>query len=109
MLTAAYQATVHLVVHGLPIQAVLAGCIASFLWIQGEQRQRCPICLHRLARPVRIGTYAQTFLGWNGTESICLKGHGTLYMGHASGPDRESKTEWTGMDKTWADQFAIPR
>lgn len=104
ILATAHQITVHMVQRGLPPQLVIVGCVAAFLWAQHEQRQRCPVCLHQLARPVRVGTYAQIFLGWNGTESVCLQGHGTLYLdfetaGHAS------RAEWIGMDSTWADLF----
>ncbi len=104
VLAAAYQATYHLVVHGLPVPAVLVGCIAAFLWVQQEQRQRCPVCLHRLAHPVRVGTYAQTFLGWNGTEAICLKGHGALYVEYENA-SHTSRMEWVGMDSTWTGLF----
>lgn len=104
VLIAVHQAIIHLVLHGLPLQAVIVGCSAAFLWVQREQRNRCPVCLHRLAHPVRVGTYAQTFLGWNGTEAICLKGHGVLYVEHEN-TSHISRTEWIGMDSTWAGLF----
>jgi hypothetical protein len=52
----------------------------AFRWAISDQRKRCPVCLHRLVRPIRIGEASHTFLSWYGTEFICAKGHGLLHV-----------------------------
>ncbi len=47
------------------------------LWIVTDQRQRCPICLRRLALPVTIGSWASVFDPAT-TEMLCEEGHGSL-------------------------------
>jgi hypothetical protein len=57
--------------------------ISGFRWALADQRQRCPVCLHLLSNPVRIGNAAQMCLGMYGTELICTRGHGFLYVPEA--------------------------
>lgn len=59
---------------------LMAGHVLAFRWAIADQRRRCPICLHALTNPVRIGQSSQTFLAWYGTELICAKGHGVLQV-----------------------------
>ena len=61
-------------------QTLLAGYVLAFRWALIDQRRRCPICLHELTNPVRIGESSHTFLAWYGTELICAKGHGVLHI-----------------------------
>jgi hypothetical protein len=59
---------------------ILFGWIFGFRWALADQRQRCPVCLRLLTNPTRIGDPAQTVLGSYGTELICTRGHGSLYV-----------------------------
>jgi hypothetical protein len=52
----------------------------GFRWALADQRHRCPVCLHLLSNPVRIGSAAQMCLGRYGTELVCTRGHGFLYI-----------------------------
>ena len=61
-------------------QALLPGYVLAFRWAVIDQRRRCPVCLHVLTNPVRIGESSHTFLAWYGTELICAKGHGVLHV-----------------------------
>jgi len=56
------------------------GLIFGLRWALADQRQRCPVCLHLLSNPIRIGSPAHMFLGPYGTELICTRGHGFLYV-----------------------------
>jgi len=84
-----------------------AGCVGLFSLILGlrwtveDQRRRCPVCLHLLSHPTQIGSPAQLMLGRYGTELICTRGHGALYV-------PEIPTSWCGapcwrsFDSTWS-------
>ena len=61
-------------------QALLVGYVFAFRWALLDQRRRCPVCLHVLTNPVRIGQSSRTLLAWYGTELICAKGHGVLQV-----------------------------
>ena len=60
--------------------AMLLGLIFGFRWALMDQRERCPVCLRLLSNPTRIGDPSQSFLGWYGTELLCSRGHGFLYI-----------------------------
>lgn len=95
----------------------LAGCIqfASSLalchlglgWVFRDQRQRCPVCLSRMACPVKVGQLSRTFLEWNGTELVCESGHTLLHI-------PQTPTSWFGiqrwvcLDGSWQFLFARP-
>jgi hypothetical protein len=65
----------------LPASLILFfGWIFGLRWVLADQRQRCPVCLHLLTNPTRIGSPAQTILGSYGTELICIRGHGLLFV-----------------------------
>lgn len=79
----------------------LFGLILGLRWMTDDQRRRCPVCLHLLSHPTRIGSPAQLMLGWYGTELICTRGHGALYL-------PEIPTSWCGapcwrsFDSNWS-------
>jgi hypothetical protein len=77
LLTTVFCGAITLVATGAPI---LAGYVFVFRWALMDQRRRCPVCLHVLTSPVRIGEPSHTFLAWYGTELICAKGHGVLHV-----------------------------
>ena len=70
-----------------------------------QQRQRCPVCLRRVTHPARVGLASRTFLGWNGTEMVCLGGHTLLHV-------PSLPTSWFGaprwlyLDHSWDFLFA---
>jgi hypothetical protein len=79
---------------------ILFGWIFGFRWLLADQRRRCPVCLHSLSKPVEIGSPVQTILGWYGTELICTRGHGLLYVPGA--PTSWCSTQrWQYLDPTW--------
>lgn len=66
-----------------PFVQLVAGfviCLFGFRWAVADQRQRCPVCLRRVTHPARVGIASCTFLGWNGTEMVCLGGHTLLHV-----------------------------
>jgi hypothetical protein len=77
------------------------GWIAGFRWALADQKQRCPVCLHLLTNPSRIGSPTQSILGWYGTELICTRGHGSLYVPGAP-TSWCSKQCWQYLDPTWS-------
>jgi len=56
------------------------GMIAGFRWAMVDQKQRCPVCLRLLENPTRVGIPSEAFLGRYGTEFVCTRGHGSLYV-----------------------------
>jgi hypothetical protein len=77
------------------------GWISGLRWALADQRRRCPVCLHLLSNPVEIGSPAQTVLGWYGTELICTRGHGFLYVPGAP-MSWCSRQRWQYLDSTWS-------
>lgn len=85
---------------GAPSLMVFAW-VFGFRWVLSDQRQRCPVCLHLLSHPTRIGSPTQSILGWYGTELVCTRGHGLLYVPGA--PTSWSSTQrWQYIDSTWS-------
>jgi|SRR5579864_190335 len=82
-------------------------CLLGLTWAWRDQKHRCPICLRRMAHPVRVGQPSRTFLEWNGTELICERGHILLHV-------PEVPTSWFGaqrwlcLDGSWRFLFARP-
>ena len=70
-----------------------------------DQRQRCPVCLNRVAHPAQVGLASRTFLAWNGTELMCTGGHTLL---HVPGlPTSWFGTQrWLYLDASWEFLFA---
>jgi hypothetical protein len=86
----------------------LAGYVPFILvlrWVISDQQQRCPVCLHSLTAPVRIGNPSRTFLDWYGAESACPHGHGLLHF--SENAFSFSRTpQWLCLDDSWSGLFA---
>jgi hypothetical protein len=80
-------------------------CLFGFRWALSDQRQRCPVCLRRVTHPAQVGLASRTFLGWNGTEMMCLGGHTLLHV--PSLPTSWfSGQRWLYLDTSWDFLFA---
>ncbi|HEX3659991.1 MAG TPA: hypothetical protein VHU89_01085, partial [Acidobacteriaceae bacterium] len=76
-------------------------------WIFHDQRRRCPECLRRLSNPARVGQASRSFLAWNGTELLCVRGHGLLHIPEL--PTSWFSTQrWLALDASWLCLFADP-
>jgi len=82
-------------------------CLLGFRWALADQRQRCPICLRRVTHPARVGLASRTFLGWNGTEMMCMGGHTLLHV-PALPTSWFSGQRWLYLDTSWQFLFADP-
>jgi hypothetical protein len=83
-------------------------CLIGFRWAVADQRQRCPMCLRRVTNPATVGLASRTFLGWNGTEMICMGGHALLHV--PSLPTSWfSGQRWLYLDSSWEFLFADSR
>jgi hypothetical protein len=75
-------------------------CLFGLRWTLRDQRQRCPVCLGKLTHPARVGQPSRSFLAWNGTELICIVGHGLLHV-----PEMPtswfSEQRWLYLDSSW--------
>ncbi|QNI31917.1 hypothetical protein H7849_23290 [Alloacidobacterium dinghuense] len=81
-----------------------ASALAGFRWMLRDQRCRCPVCLQLLRNPVHVGQASQNFLGWNGTELICVVGHGFLHVPEL--PTSWFSTQrWLYLDASWKSIF----
>jgi hypothetical protein len=75
-------------------------CLFGLRWTLRDQRQRCPICLGKLTHPARVGQPSRNFLAWNGTELICVGGHGLLHVPEI--PTSWFSTQrWMYLDPSW--------
>jgi hypothetical protein len=78
----------------------------AFRWALRDQRRRCPVCLCTLTNPARVGQFSRNFLAWNGTELVCLSGHGLLHV-----PDIPtswfSNQRWLYLDSSWSALFPV--
>jgi hypothetical protein len=80
-------------------------CLFGLRWSLRDQRQRCPVCLRKLTHPARVGQPSRTFLAWNGTELICVSGHGLLHVPEM--PTSWFSTQrWLYLDPSWDVLFA---
>ncbi len=80
-------------------------CLFGFRWAVADQRKRCPVCLRRVSNPATVGLASRTFLGWNGTEMICMGGHALLHV--PSLPTSWFSGErWLYLDSSWDFLFA---
>jgi len=86
------------------IDCALFGSGLAARWILSDQRKRCPVCLRLLANPVRIGEPSRILLEWHGTELMCVRGHGLLYV-----PEWpaiwSSRQRWVELGASWAELF----
>jgi hypothetical protein len=80
--------------------AMFLGLLFGYRWALMDQRERCPVCLRLLSNPTRIGDPSQSFLGWYGTELLCSRGHGFLYIPGTSTSWCEAQ-RWQYLDPTW--------
>ncbi len=87
--------------------SAFALCLGGMRWALLDQRQRCPVCLKRVAHPAQVGLVSRTFLAWNGTELMCSGGHALL---HVPGlPTSWFGTQrWLYLDASWEFLFAGP-
>jgi hypothetical protein len=80
-------------------------CLFGLRWSLRDQRQRCPVCLGKLTHPARVGQPSRSFLAWNGTELICIGGHGLLHVPEL--PTSWFSTQrWLYLDSSWDVLFA---
>jgi hypothetical protein len=89
---------------GLQPHGLLIGLVVGFRWVIADQRRRCPVCLHMLSNPTRIGGASQVFLDWYGTEYICAQGHGMLYLPEIAAS--WCTPRWQHLDPTWSSLFS---
>jgi MacB-like protein len=80
------------------------GCLTMFRWALRDQRRRCPVCLETLQNPARVGEPSRNFLAWNGTELICVGGHGFLHVPEIS-TSWFSTQRWLYLDPSWSSLF----
>jgi hypothetical protein len=88
------------IVPPLAVWGMFLGLLFGLRWALTDQRERCPVCLRLLSNPTRIGDPSQSFLGWYGTELLCSRGHGFLYVPGASASWYETQ-RWQYLDPTW--------
>ena len=82
-------------------------CLFGMKWVLNDQRQRCPVCLCRVAHPARVGQFSRTFLAWSGTELMCMGGHTLLHV--PSLPTSWfSQQRWMLLDQSWEFLFSEP-
>lgn len=80
-------------------------CLFGFRWALADQRHRCPVCLRRVTHPANVGVASCTFLGWNGTELMCMGGHTLLHV-PALPTSWFSSQRWLYLDASWEFLFA---
>ena len=91
--------SMHIQPHGL-----LVGYVLALRWALNDQRRRGPVCLRLLANATHIGCTSQTFLGWYGTELMCIKGHGLMHVPEI--PSSSCTTQrWLNLDASWSSLF----
>jgi hypothetical protein len=84
----------------IQIVATFSICLFALRWTLRDQRKRCPVCLGKLTNPARVGQPSRTFLAWNGTELICVGGHGLLHVPEM--PTSWFSTQrWLYLDSSW--------
>lgn len=86
------------------LMVTFATALAALRWMLRDQRQRCPVCLQMLRNPVHVGEPSRNFLAWNGTELICVVGHGFLHVPEL--PTSWFSTQrWLYLDASWGSIF----
>ncbi|HTU49075.1 MAG TPA: hypothetical protein VMF56_00690 [Acidobacteriaceae bacterium] len=94
-----------LIAEYIQLGSSLCGFLFAFRWALHDQRRRCPKCLRLLTHPAYVGQSSRNFLGWNGTELICVGGHGLLHI-----PDMPtswfSTQRWLYLDASWSSLFS---
>lgn len=80
--------------------SLLLGAPLLLWWCIHDQRRRCPDCLFRLTRPISLGSWSSPLLDPAGTEFLCDRGHGTLYVPETLSSDREPE-QWMPLHTSW--------
>ncbi|MGO9337941.1 MAG: hypothetical protein ACLPY1_10580 [Terracidiphilus sp.] len=89
----------------IQLVSTFAMCLFGFRWVLKDQRQRCPVCVRRVAHPAQVGQASRTFLDWNGTEMMCMGGHTLLHV--PSLPTSWFGSQrWLYLDTSWNFLFA---
>jgi hypothetical protein len=89
----------------IQLASTFAMCLFGLRWVLKDQRQRCPVCVHRVTHPAQVGQASRTFLDWNGTEMMCMGGHTLLHV--PSLPTSWFSTQrWLYLDTSWNFLFA---
>jgi len=91
----------------IQIAASFSICLFGLRWVLRDQRQRCPVCLRQLTHPARVGQPSRNFLAWNGTELICVGGHGLLHIPEIQTSWFDTQ-RWLYLDPSWEGLFAEP-
>ncbi len=79
--------------------------IVALSWSVRDQQGRCRKCLRRLELPVEIGRTGSVLLNWAGTEMLCPKGHGILYLPESPANSLD-QGRWSTLDDSWQSLFA---
>src|ERR1019366_4613911 len=89
---------------GVALWLFLILSIAPLSWSIRDQQKRCRVCLRLLGIPIRTGAPGSILFNWSGTEMVCAKGHGVLYL-----PDAEAQwmegDRWNNLDDSCAGLF----
>jgi hypothetical protein len=89
---------------GILPPSILVGTLYGLRWAILDQRNRCPVCLRLLGTPTRIGAASRMFLEWYGTELVCGRGHGLLYVPGIPSSGY-SIQRWQSLDSSWTALF----
>lgn len=89
----------------IQLMSAFSVCLFGLRWSLRDQRQRCPVCLGKLTNPARVGQPSRSFLAWNGTELICVSGHGLLHVPEMA-TSWFSEQRWLYLDASWEVLFA---
>lgn len=94
-------------VQSVQLMVTFVAMLAALRWVLRDQRRRCPVCLQLLRNPVHVGQPSRNFLAWNGTELICVVGHGFLHVPEM--PTSWFSTQrWLYLDASWRVIFRPP-
>jgi len=75
------------------------------IWSLHDQQNRCRTCLQHLKMPLNRGTWSSLVLDRPATESICVFGHGTLYVPGTRLLNLDS-VNWTPREGIWQELTA---
>lgn len=82
-------------------------CLIGLSWALRDHRQRCPVCLRRMAHPVEVGQPSCMFIDWSGTEMICERGHTLLHI-PVIPTSWFAARRWISLDPSWQFLFSQP-
>jgi MacB-like periplasmic core domain len=87
------------------IWLLLPLAIVALSWSVRDQQRRCRTCLRQLELPVEIGRTGSVLLNWAGTEMVCPRGHGILYLPESPANSLD-QGRWSTLDDSWQSLFA---